>query len=123
MASSMVRPGVEHPRPVAVAPVGALVGAFAPGGAAQRVGLGRHDLLDEGLDHLADDVVAALVVEVLAQPRQRVHLVGDYHRSSFQDRLAGLPEVAAVVVASGGCSPPGRRAPYPSYTRLRTQTG
>ena len=81
-------PGVEHARPVAVAPVGALVGALAPGGAAQGVGLGRHELLGEGLQHLADHVVAALVVEVLAQPRERVHLVGDYHRSSFQDRLA-----------------------------------
>jgi len=76
-------PGVEGPGPVAVAPVGSILAALAPARAAQGVGLGGHELFGEGLHHLSDQVVAALVVEVFAQPGQGVHLVGD-HRTPFR---------------------------------------
>ena len=76
-------PRVEGSGPVAVAAVGALLRTLAVRRPAQGVGLGRHELLGEGLDHLADEVVAALFVEVLAQPGQGVHLVGD-HRTPLR---------------------------------------
>ena len=73
-------PGVEGPGPVAVAGVHPLVGSLAVGGAADGAGLGRHQRLGEGLDHLSDQVGAAVGLELLAQPGRRVHRVRDYHR-------------------------------------------
>ena len=102
-------PGVETTQAVAVAGVHPLGAALAPGRSAGVVGIGRHQLLGEGLDHLSDDVVATLAVDVFAQPRQRVQGVRD-HRVPPQSvcLVACRSEVDAVVVASGGCS--GRQA-------------
>ena len=46
------------------------------------------------------------LVEVLAQPLERVHGVGDYHRISSQVVFRRTSEIDAVVVACGGS--PGR---------------
>jgi hypothetical protein len=106
-------PGVEGPGPVAVAPVGALLAALAVGRVAQ--GVGRHQLLGEDLDHLADQVAAALVVEVLAQPGQGVHLVGD-HRTPL--RFVFARDFLRLLRWSSRVGDP--RLPggegYPSYT-------
>ena len=109
-------PGVEGSLPLAVSPVGSLVESPAPCGAAQGVGLGRHELLGEGLHHLADQVVAALVVEVLVAARPGGSSLRGTTALLSGCLLPGFPEVAAVVVAEWGTltSRPGRA--YLSYT-------
>jgi hypothetical protein len=83
MASSMEPTRVEVAHSIAVAAIGPLGGDLAVGGVARRVDLGRHQSLGEGAHHLAQQVRAVLV-EVLAQPLERVHVVGDFHRVSSQ---------------------------------------
>jgi len=80
-------PGVKGPGPVAVAGVDPLGGSLAVAGAADGAGLGRHEDLGEGLDHLSDQVGTAVSLELLAQPAQRVNLVRDFHRIISSARL------------------------------------
>jgi hypothetical protein len=71
---------------------------------AQGVGLSRHQLAGERLDHVSDQIVAALVVEVLANQTNGFILVGTATASPLSVSFAGLPEIDAVVVATAGPS-------------------
>jgi hypothetical protein len=97
-------PCVELARPVTVAAVGPLRSDLTETGVAQHIHLGGHEPLGERAHHLTQQI-AALRVEVLAQPIERVHVVGDHRVLLSGSSFAGLPEVDAVVVASGGPSP------------------
>jgi hypothetical protein len=76
--------------PIAVAALDALRGDLAISGVAQHLDLGGHHPLGETADHLAQQI-AAFGVELLAQPLERVHVVGDHRVVFFSDRLVGLP--------------------------------
>jgi hypothetical protein len=104
-------PGVEVPVPVAVAHVYPLRADFAVAGAAERVGLGRHQRVGEHLDHPGQQVTAAVGLEVLAHQPSSVHLVGDCHRIISLEFLGRFSKVDAVVVASGGPLSPSGQAP------------
>jgi hypothetical protein len=83
-------PGVKLTGPVAVAAVGPLRGDLTEAGVAQHIHLGGHQPLGERAHHLTQQI-AALRLELLAQPIQRVHVVRD-HRvllsgSSLRDFL------------------------------------
>jgi hypothetical protein len=71
-----------------VAAVGPVRGDLAIGGVAEGVDLGRHQALGEHLDRLTEQVAAA-VLEVLAKPLERVHVVADVDRISSQFVLYG----------------------------------
>jgi hypothetical protein len=62
---------------------------LAVAGVAQHLDLGGHQPLGERADHLPQQITA-IIVEVLAQPLERVHLVGD-HRVSSRNVFAGPP--------------------------------
>jgi hypothetical protein len=83
-------PRVQLAGPVAVAAVDPLRAHLAVAGAAEHVDLGSHQPLSEGSHHLSQQIAALVALEVLAQPLERVHRVGDCHRVLLQDRLAGL---------------------------------
>jgi hypothetical protein len=87
MATSRVDARVELPRPVAVARVDPLGADFSVPGVAQPLGVRRHQLLGELPDHLPQQV-APVLLQVLAQPGEGIHRVGDYHRISSSDRLS-----------------------------------
>ena len=75
--------GVEVPGPVAVAGVGPLRAALAVGGAADRVGLGRHQRLHERGQHRSEQVGLG-TLQVLGHERRQVNRVGvDGHRGDL----------------------------------------
>ncbi len=96
-------PGVDLTRSIAVAAVHPVSAHLPIAGVAQALGFRRHQLLGELPDHLAQQV-AAVLLEVLAQPRQGLHRVRDCHRISSQLVFRRTSEIDAVVVASGGPS-------------------
>lgn len=83
-------------------------------GIAQCAGLGRHQLVTEGLDHRAQEVRVS-IIEVLAQPGQSIHRVGDFDRIFSFVFFGRNLKIDAVVVASGGPreTPVRRRDLYP----------
>jgi hypothetical protein len=86
----------------------------AAAGVTRHVDLGRHQPHGERSHHLPRQI-AAVRLEVLAQPLQRVHVAGDHRVDFLSDRLCGFLEDDAVVVASGG---PSSYRPGP-YTTLK----
>jgi hypothetical protein len=74
---------------VAVAGVDPLGAALAVASAADGVGLGRHQGLGEAAHHLADQV-RVVMLELLAQPVERVQAVKS-HRISSRFVVNGLP--------------------------------
>src|SRR5690606_37574676 len=105
----------ERPLAVAVAMVHPLRAHLAPARSGQGVDLRGHEPLSELAHHLPQQIVL-VAVELLAQPRQRVHVVAVDHRVLPLVALSQeLQEADAVVVASGGASPatppPGTQLP------------
>jgi hypothetical protein len=85
-------PRVESCRPVAVPAVGAVRGDLAVSGVAQHLDLRRHQALGEAPHDLFEQVVAVLL-EMLAQPLERVHGCRDCHRVFLlMSDLQGLHE-------------------------------
>jgi hypothetical protein len=102
-------PGVEVPVAVAVAGVHSVGTALAVTGATDGIGLGRHEPLGEALHHLTQQV-GVVLLELLAQPAERVQAVKSHRISPLGCWY--FVEVDAVVVASGG--PSARQDPGPT---------
>jgi hypothetical protein len=83
-------PGVQGAGSIAVAAVRTLRCHLAVAGVAQHVHLRGHQPLSEAADHLPQQI-AALGVEVLAQPLERVHVGEDHRVVSSRNVLQGLP--------------------------------
>jgi hypothetical protein len=112
------RTGVELPGPIAVAAVGPALAALAVAGAADRVGLGAHEGVDEGLQHLPQQVRAGLG-QLLVQEAGRVDTAGSGHRVELLKDCGRSPEDHAVAAFMSGPHPGwGRRTP-PWWTPLR----
>jgi hypothetical protein len=107
-------PRVEGPLAVAVAVVEPLRRLLTPARSSQGVDLGGHQPLGELGHHLPEQIVL-VAVELLAQPRQRVHRVADHRVLPLVALSQELQEADAVVIASGGPSP---ATPLPG-TQLR----
>jgi site-specific DNA recombinase len=90
-------------RCLTVAGVHPLGTPLAIAGAAHGVGLGRHQPLGEAAHHVTDKV-GLVMLEVLAQPVERVQAVKGHRISPLGSSLSDFLEVGAVVVASGGSS-------------------
>jgi hypothetical protein len=88
-------PGVEVTGPVAVAPVGSIRAGLPVGGAADRVGLSRHQGVDERGQQLAQQIRARLG-QLFLEQTSGVDTGGDGHRGvllrvGFRRSLEGSP--------------------------------
>src|SRR5205807_1571621 len=89
--------GVPVPGAVAVAGVGAFRAAGAVVGAAELVGVGGHDRVGEGLDHVAEQV-GTRRGELVVQPAGGVDTVRCGHRVvSFVDLAISKDHAVAVL--------------------------
>ncbi|SNR99771.1 hypothetical protein SAMN06272737_1612 [Blastococcus mobilis] len=109
--------GVELPGPVAVAAVRAGLAALAIAGAADCIGLGRHERVDERGEHLPQQIGAGLG-QLLVEEGGGVDTARCGHRVELLKDCGRSPEDHAVAASTFRA----RYSPGPSYTTLADAT-